>query len=391
MLNFNFQAPTRILFGQGETNKLGKEIRKHGSRVLLVYGGGSIKKSGLYDQVVQILADHAITCIELSGVQPNPRIDSVRQGVTLCRKHQLDFVLAVGGGSSLDCAKAIAAGVKYEGDPWDFFIGKAFIKEALPIGSILTLAATGSEMNPFTVISNPETGEKLGTGSTRLNPRFSILDPVHTFSVSAEQTAAGTADIMSHVFEQYFSPTPGTYIQDRMAEAMLKTCIKYGPLAIAEPDNYEARSNLMWTSSLALNGLLSTGKITDWATHDIEHKLSALYDITHGLGLAILTPYWMKQVLNEQTAAKMATYARNVWDITETNDMQAALEGIAQTANFFRSLGIPATFKDIGLNTDQLTEIAADVTSKGSLGSFKKLTYEDVLNILQSAYWGTGF
>lgn len=386
MLNFDFQMPTRILFGQGKTSELGNEIRKHGSRVLLVYGGGSIKKSGLYDQVVQILADHAITCIELSGVQPNPRIDSVRQGVALCRKHQLDFVLAVGGGSSLDCAKAIAAGAKYEGDAWDFFIRKAFIKEALPIGSILTLAATGSEMNPFAVISNPETGEKLGTGSPSLNPRFSILDPVHTFSVPAEQTAAGTADIMSHIFEQYFSPTPGTYIQDRMAEALLKTCIKYGPLAVAEPDNYEARSNLTWTGSLALNGLLSTGKITDWATHDIEHKLSALYDITHGLGLAILTPHWMKQVLNEQTAAKMATYARNVWDVTEADDMQAALEGIAKTADFFRSLGMPATFKDIGLNTDQLTEVAAHVTSSRNLGSFKKLTYEDVLNILQSAY-----
>lgn len=391
MLNFDFQMSTRILFGQGKISELGKEIVKYGSRVLLVYGGGSIKKSGLYDQVTQILQDNSISYKELSGVQPNPRIDSVRKGVALCREHQLDFVLAVGGGSSIDCAKTIAAGAKYADDSWDFFTRKARIQDALPIGTILTLAATGSEMNPFAVISNPETGQKLGTGGPSLKPRFSILDPACTFSVPAEQTAAGTADIMSHIFEQYFSPTPGTYIQDRMAEAMLKTCIHYGPIAITEPDNYEARANLMWTGSLALNGLLSTGKATDWATHDIEHELSALYDITHGLGLAILTPYWMHQVLNEQTAAKMAAYARNVWDIAEPDDMQAALKGIAQTAVFFRSLGLPAGLKDIGLNADRLPKIAAQASSRGTLGSFKELAYEDVLKILQAAYRGKDF
>lgn len=386
MQSFNFYLPTRILFGQGKIEELGNEVLKHGKTVLLVYGGGSIKRNGLYQRVQQIFQGYAISCVELAGVQANPRIDSVRQGVALCREHQVDFVLAIGGGSSIDCAKTIAAGAKYEGDAWDFFTHKAKIQDALPIGTVLTLAATGSEMNPFAVISNPDSDQKLGTGSPCLNPRFSILDPAYTYTVPAEQTAAGTVDIMSHIFEQYFSPTPGAYIQDRMAEAMLRTCIHYGPIAIAEPDNYEARANLMWTGSLALNGLLSSGKITDWATHDIEHELSARYDITHGLGLAILTPHWMNQVLSAQTVAKFAVYAQNVWGIEILTEMQAARDGIAKTANFFEALGLPGSLQEIGLETDRLEEIAAAATSRGSLGSFKKLAYEDVLQILQAAY-----
>lgn len=386
MLNFNLQLPTQILFGQGKIEELGKEILKYGNTVLLVYGGGSIKRNGLYDRIQQILSENAITCLELSGVQANPRIDSVRAGVKMCRQHQVDLVLAAGGGSTIDCAKIIAAGAKYEGDAWDFFSRKSRIKDALPVGTVLTLAATGSEMNSFAVISNPETAQKLGTGGPNLMPRFSILDPAYTFTVPADQTAAGTVDIMSHIFEQYFSPSPGTYIQDRMAEAMLKTCIHYGPIAIAEPDNYEARANLMWTGSLALNGLLSSGKITDWATHDIEHELSARYDITHGLGLAILTPCWMSHVLNEQTAGKMAEYARNVWGIEDPEDLQTARQGIAKTAEFFKSLGLPGSLKEIGIEANHLDEIATRITSGGTLGAFKKLGHADVLQILQAAY-----
>ena len=302
MLDFNIHFPTRIRFGRGKIENLGQEILAWGDKVLLVYGGGSIKRSGLYDQVLQIFKDNSITHVELSGVQPNPRISSVRQGVELCKKHEVHLVLAVGGGSTIDCAKIIAAGAGYDGDAWDFFTRKAKINYALPIGTVLTLAATGSEMNANAVISNDDTKEKLGTGSPVLIPRFSILDPEYSFTVPPEQTASGTVDIMSHIFEQYFSLTPETFIQDRLAEAMLKTCIHYGPIAIAQPDNYEARANLMWTGSLALNGLLGAGKRTDWATHDIEHEISALYDVTHGLGLAVLTPYWMQYVLDEQTA-----------------------------------------------------------------------------------------
>ncbi len=388
MLNFNIHVPTRIHFGRGKIEDLGKELLTYGNKVLLVYGGGSIKRSGLYDQVLQVFQNNDITHVELSGVQPNPRISSVRQGVELCKKHGIDLVLAIGGGSTIDCAKIIAAGASYDGDAWDFFTRKAKINYALPIGTVLTLAATGSEMNPNAVISNDDTKEKLGTGSPVLIPRFSILDPEYSFTVPPEQTAAGTADIMSHVFEQYFSPTSGTFIQDRLAEAMLKTCIHYGPIAIAQPDNYEARANLMWTGSLALNGLLGAGKRTDWATHDIEHEISALYDVTHGLGLAVLTPYWMHYVLDEQTAPRLAEYARNVWEIEESDDIIAAQTAIKKTAEFFKSLNLAGNLKEIGVQQEHLTEMAEKVTSRGPLGAFKKLEYQDVLNILQMAYDG---
>ena len=388
MLNFNLQFPTRIHFGQGKIEELGKEILQYGTRVLMVYGGGSIKRNGLYDQVVQAFNNNGIYYKELSGVQSNPRISSVRDGVAICKEHNIQLVLAVGGGSSIDCAKIIAAGAKYEGDAWDFFTRKARINEALPLGTILTLAATGSEMNGNAVISNEATLQKKGTGSSYLIPQFSILDPVYTYTVPSEQTAAGTADIMSHVFEQYFSPTPGTFIQDRLAEAMLKTCIHYAPIAIAEPINYEARANLMWTGCLALNGLLSAGKRTDWATHDIEHELSALYDITHGLGLAILTPYWMLHVLDEQTAVRLAEYARQVWGISENDEMTAARAGIKKTAAFFRSLGLAGSLKEIGVENKSLQEMAEKAASSRGLGAFKTLHYQDVLEILQAAYEG---
>jgi len=388
MLNFNLQFPTRIHFGQGKIEELGKEILQYGTRVLMVYGGGSIKRNGLYDQVVQVFNNNGIYYKELSGVQPNPRISSVRDGVAICKENNIQLVLAVGGGSSIDCAKIIAAGAKYEGDAWDFFTRKARINEALPLGTILTLAATGSEMNGNAVISNEATLQKKGTGSSYLIPQFSILDPVYTYTVPSEQTAAGTADIMSHVFEQYFSPTPGTFIQDRLAEAMLKTCIHYAPIAIAEPINYEARANLMWTGCLALNGLLSAGKRTDWATHDIEHELSALYDITHGLGLAILTPYWMLHVLDEQTAVRLAEYARQVWGISENDEMTAARAGIKKTAAFFRSLGLAGSLKEIGVENKSLQEMAEKAVSSRGLGAFKTLHYQDVLEILQAAYEG---
>lgn len=389
MQNFTYQVGTRILFGKGQIEQLGKEILKYGRKVLLVYGGGSIKRSGIYEQVVKILSENGIEYVELSGIQPNPRVSSVRKGIELCRQHGVDFILPVGGGSTIDCAKIIAAGVMYEGDPWDFFTRKARIKGALPVGTVVTLAAAGSEMNGNAVISNEDTLEKMGTGSMHLIPKFSILDPVYTFTVPAEQTAAGIADIMSHIFEQYFSLTPGTFIQDRMAEAMLKTCIYYAPQVIANPEDYEARANIMWTGSLALNGLIGEGKQEDWATHAMEHELSAIYDITHGLGLAILTPYWMDYVLSEETAPKFGEYARNVWEIEgELDDMKLARAGIEKTAAFFRSLGLASTLKEVGVEEDRLEEMAVRVTVRGAIGGFKKLEKEDVLKIYQKAYRG---
>lgn len=389
MLNFNFHVPTRIIFGRDRIGELGKEVRKYGNRVLLVYGGGSIKRTGLYDRVIDILTGNGVSYVELSGIQPNPRITSVRDGVKLCRDNQVELVLAVGGGSVIDCAKIIAAGVNYEGDPWDFFIHKARITGALPIGTVLTLAATGSEMNVNAVISNEDTGQKLGIGSRHLYPRFSILDPTYTFTVPASQTAAGTADIMSHVFEQYFSPTPGGFILDRMAEAMLKTCIYYGPIAVAEPNNYEARANLMWTGTLALNGLLSSGRETDWGVHEIEHVISALYDVTHGVGLVILIPHWMRHVLSERTAPKLAEYARRVWDIVGDDDFVVASLGIEKTAAFFRSLGLATNLREVGVKESRLEEMADQLTAnRQPLGAFGQLNRSDVLAILRAAYRG---
>lgn len=386
MLDFNFQVPTRVLFGKNKIEKLGKEIRKSAQRILLVYGGGSIKRSGLYDTVINILHDEKIDFYELPGVQPNPRIASVHSGVELCRKNNLEMILAVGGGSTIDCAKIIAAGVYYEGDPWDFFLRKAVINKALPVGTILTIAATGSEMNGNAVISNEATQEKLGTGSPLLYPAFSILDPQYTFSVSAFQTAAGTADIMSHVFEQYFSVNQEAYLQDRLAEAVLKTCIKFAPIALREPENYTARANLMWAGSIALNGLLGTGKITDWATHGIEHEISAIYDVTHGLGLAILIPHWMKYVLDKDTLTKFCTYARNVWNLEGEDSFELAHQGIEKTTLFFKDMGLTGSLKEIGVKESDLEIMATKATARGSLGNYRKLYKQDVWQILKKAF-----
>lgn len=386
MLDFTFQNPGKILFGQNQLDKLAQEIKAYGNRILLVYGGGSIKRSGLYNRTVNILKENDIFFVDLPGVQSNPRISMVREGVRLCRENNLQLVLGVGGGSTIDCSKAIAAGFFYENDPWDFFIRKARINAALPIGCILTIAATGTEMNVNTVISNEETLEKKGSGSRHLIPKFSILDPTLTYTVPPFQTAAGVADIMSHIYEQYFSPTPGTFLQDSLGEAILKTCIKYAPLAIKEPENYEARANIMWASTLALNGLLSTGKLTDWATHMIEHEVSAMYDTTHGAGLAILAPHWMEYVLDDDTVNKLSSYARNVWDVSQENDFAAAQAGIKKTGDFFSSIGLPSSLKEMGVKEDSLAKIAENATANGPLGRFKPLAKEDVLSILQKAY-----
>ncbi|MBO8158162.1 iron-containing alcohol dehydrogenase [Thermosyntropha sp.] len=386
MLDFVFHNPTKIIFGKGKISKLGEEIVPYSRRILLVYGEGSIKRNGIYYQVVDILKESGIEYKELSGVKPNPRLDSVREGIKLCREHSLDMVLAVGGGSVIDCAKIIAAGFFYDGDPWDFFTRKAKIEKALPIGAVLTLAATGSEMNGNAVISNDETKAKKGVGSSHLLPKFSILDPLLTCTVPPLQTAAGVADIMSHVFEQYFSANEGAYLQDRIAESVLKTCIHYAPIALKEPENYEARANLMWASTIALNGILSTGKLTDWATHMIEHEVSALYDIAHGVGLAILIPYWMEYVLDEQTVGKFAAYAINVWGVTGNNEWEMAKEGIGKTRAFFKALGLPSRLNEVGIQREDLEIMAEKAVTDEELGRFKKLNRQDVLSILKNAF-----
>jgi len=387
MLDFNYAISTKILFGKNKIERLGEELKQYGKNILFVYGGGSIKKTGLYDSVTNIFTRNSIIYHELPGVQPNPRITSVRQGIKLCREQNIESIIAVGGGSVIDCAKTIATGVYHTGDPWDLFLlGDSTIKKALPIGTILTLAGTGSEMNGNAVISNEETEQKLAIHSDLLRPKFSILDPTYTFTVPKNQTAAGTVDIFSHILEQYFSPTKDAFVQNRVAESLLITCIHYGPIALKEPTNYEARAQLMWTSSLALNGLLGYGRITDWATHGIEHAVSAAYDVTHGAGLAILTPYWMEYVLSEETTDKFVEYAQNVWQIKGRNDLAVARKGIEKTREFFANLGMPKTLRDVGVKEDKLEDMAEKTVLYGDVGKFKKLGKNDVLAILKNAF-----
>ncbi|MBC2855501.1 iron-containing alcohol dehydrogenase [Cetobacterium sp. 2A] len=389
MENFTYYIPTKILFGKNQTEKLGKEISSYGKKVLFLYGKNSIKKNGVYDDVVNSLAAHNISFVELSGVDPNPRIETVKRGAELCREHNLDLVLAVGGGSTIDCAKAIAAQAKYDGDVWqDLYVDKKLNKltSALPVATVLTLAATGSEMNGNSVISNPETDKKLSISSNLLRPVVSVLDPTYTFSVNKYQTAAGAVDIISHLFEQYFSPDKNGYLQSRLIESLLKTVIHFAPKAYEFPEDYEARANIMWAGSLALNGLPSYGKVsTDWATHGIEHELSAKYDITHGVGLGILTPYWMEYVLSPENVHRFVDYGKAVWKIPGTDAMDVARKSIEITREFFSSLGIPETLSEVGIDSSKLVEMAESATVYGPLGTMKKLQKEDVLEILRKA------
>lgn len=385
MLNFHYNIPTEIYFGKGQICNLGVNLKKISDKVLLVYGGGSIKKIGLYDKVVEQLKENGITFFELPGVEPNPRIESVRKGIRIVRTNHITAVLAVGGGSTIDCAKVIASGACYDGDPWDLVVDESKITKALPVVSVLTLSATGSEMDGFAVISDLQKNEKWGTGNDITRPVFSILDPEYTYSVSKRQTAAGTADIMSHTFENYFNQEKGAFLQARFCEGILKTCIKYAPIALKDPENYEARANLMWSSSMAINGIVSYGEGTAWSVHPMEHELSAFYDITHGVGLAILTPYWMEYVLNDDTLWRFAEYGKNVWGLTGEDDMQIAKEAIAKTREFFISLGLPSTLSEIGI-TDAHFDVMAQKAADGGLAyGFVPLDKEDVKKIFYHA------
>ena len=385
MQNFYYNIPTKVYFGKGQIENLGAAMKAVSESVLLVYGGGSIKKNGLYDKVIAQLAKNGIRYCELSGVEPNPRIESVREGVRICRENELKAVLAVGGGSTIDCAKIIASGCCYDGDPWDQVVDNSKITEALPVAAVLTLAATGSEMDGFAVISDLSKNEKWGSGNELTKPVFSIMDPEYTFTVPARQTAAGTADIMSHTFENYFTSEKGAYLQARFCEGVLKTCIRYAPEAMEKPDSYEARANLMWASSMAINGICSYGENTAWAVHPMEHELSAFYDITHGVGLAILTPYWMEYVLNDETMWRFVEYGKNVWGITDGTDEEIARAAIEKTKEFFASLGLPSKLSEIGIDDEHFDIMAEKAAAGGLEYGFIPLYKDDVINIFRNA------
>ncbi len=386
MYNFKYEVGTKIFFGRNQIVNIGKEIKMYSDKVLIVYGGGSIKKNGIFDAAIEQLNISNIEYFELGGVDPNPRIESVREGAKICKEKGINAILAIGGGSSIDCAKAISAATKYDGDAWDIVINKKLIKDAIPVFSILTLAATGSEMNGNSVISDYKNNLKLGTRSPLLIPKASILDPEYTYSVPRKHTAAGTADIISHTFENYFTSEKGGYLQARMAEAILKTCFYYGPIACREPENYEARANLMWASSWAINGLISNGIANNWSVHPMEHELSAFYDVTHGEGLAILTPAWMRYVLNDETVDKFVEYGINVWGIDSSLDkFDIANTAIDMTQEFFtKELGIPANLSELGIDNKYFDKMATQAVRGESIKGFVELTAEDVRKIYES-------
>lgn len=383
MNSFVYDIPVKVYFGENQLCNLGEELKKYGKRVLLTYGGGSIKKIGLYDKIVEEIKNAGLELFELSGIEPNPRIESVRKGADICKEENIDVLLAVGGGSTLDATKFMAAGACVDHDPWDFLSKCAPIEKALPIITVLTLSATGSEMDCGGVISNLETQDKIGRMAAPMLPKVSFLDPTLTYSVNSYQTACGAVDMMSHILEVYFNMNEDLYMLDCFMEGMMKTIIKYAPIAMKEPNNYEARANLMWTSSWAINGFARGGKQQAWSCHPMEHELSAIYDITHGLGLAILTPRWMEYCLDESTASKYYQFGVNVFGIDSSlSEMEVAKKSIEALSNFFfNTLGLKSTFKEIGIDDKNFEIMAKKSCNNGILEGFKPLKQKDIENI----------
>ena len=390
MQNFTYYIPTSIYFGKGALSNLKPAIKKYGDKVLLVYGGGSIKRIGLYDDIVSILTGEQIEFYELGGVEPNPRISTVKKGIKLCKEHNINLIIAAGGGSTCDCSKAISAGLFYDGDTWDLCKDRTLITNGIPIIAIPTIAATGSEMDCVGVITNEETQDKKGLGHPVLFPKVAICDPTYTFSVSAFQTASGTADIISHTLETYFRTVEGAYFQERMCESVLKTCFHYGAIATKDPGNYEARSNLMWASEWAMNGMLKCGFSGPWVVHPIEHQLSAYYDVAHGAGLAVITPAWFRKIYENPDSHRLfRNYAVNVFGFSpELSDDELADLSIKATEKFFfEDMKLPATLRDLGINDKSNFEIMAEKSVRDGVGSaFIPLTKDDVIEIFENSF-----
>ena len=388
MLNFQFYNPAKIIFGKDEENNVGKYTIEYGKRVLLHYGGGSIKKTGLYDKVVQSLKNENIEIIELGGVCPNPVLSLVREGIEICKKENIDFILAVGGGSVIDSAKAISVGAKIDGDIWEYFMDKSKkFDDAIPLGVILTIPATGSESSTSSVITNEENLFKRSLSTTKYIPKFSILNPELTYTLPSYQTACGCSDILSHLMERYFTQVDHVDFTDRLLEASMKTVLLNAPLAIENPNDYNVRAEIMWVGTLAHNGLLNTGRIGDWASHYIEHELSALYNLTHGAGLSIITPAWMKYVYKENPD-KFIQFAHRVFDIdfAYNEKEQTILEMIKKLENWYKSLGLPTRLSDVNIDDSHFMEMAEkSLVGRGLMGNFKKLNAEDICNIYRLA------
>lgn len=388
MENFNFYSPTEFVFGKGRENECGKYVKKYGgTKVLIHYGSGSAVRSGLLDRVKKSLDAENIPYVELGGVQPNPRDTKIYEGIELCRKEGVDFILSVGGGSCIDSSKGIALGVPYDGDFWDFYGTGKPVEKALPIGTVLTIAAAGSEGSGASVVTKEEGMLKRDTGSDLLRPRFSVLNPELTCTLPAYQTACGATDIMAHVFERYFTNTPEVEITDRLCEAVLLTMIKEVPRVIAEPCNYEARANIMWAGTVAHNDIIGVGRSQDWNSHKIEHELSGLYDCAHGAGLAVVMPAWMEFTM-EHNVMRFAQAAVRIWgcEMNFENPAETAKEGIRAFRCFLRSIGMPINFEELDAKEEDIPVLVEKLgLGDGKTGGFVQLTSADVAEILKIA------
>jgi alcohol dehydrogenase len=384
MENFVFYNPTRIYFGKDQELQVGKYVKVYSDNMLFLYGGGSIKKTGLYKRITESLYENSIHFLELSGVEANPRLELVREGIKLCREKQIDFILAVGGGSVIDSAKAIAVGVKYEGDVWDFFIKKAVPQDALPIGTVLTVAAAGSEMSNSCVISKQDEKLKRSFDNEIIIPKFSILNPAITYTVSPYQTACGIADTLSHLMERYFTLVEQADVTDRMLEGLMKTVIHYAPRAIKNPTDYDSRAELMWAATLAQNGLLNTGRIGDWGCHAIEHELSGEFDIAHGAGLAMITSSWMRYG-NKANKNRFVQFAQRVFNVEFPNyDVDGIIEeGIARLEGFFEIIGLEHDLVRMDISKAVLKKIAdRAVLHSIRRGRFLPMDANDIYRVL---------
>jgi len=388
MDNFTFQNTTKIIFGKGAENQVGEEVIKYSKKILLHYGGGSIKKTGLYDKVVASLTKAGVSYIELGGVKPNPKLSLVQEGIKICRDNNIGFILAVGGGSVIDSSKAISIGALYNGDVWDFYLGKSEITKALPIGTILTIPAAGSESSTGSVITNEDGFYKRAVNSDIIYPKFSILNPELAFTLPKYQVASGSADIMAHLMERYFTNSRSVELMDRLIESTLKTVINNVTQVLDQADNYDAWAEIMWSGTIAHNNLLNTGRVGDWGSHDIEHELSGIYDVAHGAGLAVIFPAWMKYVYKHDIN-RFAEFAVRVWNVENSfwSPEKTALEGIKKLEDFFKLLGLPTNLEELGIVDDRLEEMASKATNSdlSTVGNFVKLGKDDVYSILKLA------
>ncbi len=388
MENFTYCTPTRYVFGAGAENEAGKEAAAIGvKRVLTVYGGGSAVRSGVLDRVRASLAAAGIESIELGGIEPNPLDGPVREGIELCRSNNIDGILAVGGGSVIDTAKAIALGVPYSGDFWDFYSGKSIPAEALPVGVVLTIPAAGSEGSGNSVITLAKDKIKISLRTDYvLRPKFALLNPELTYTLPPYQSASGIADMMAHIMERYFTPTPDVEITDRVSEGILKAIIGEARKVMKNPEDYQARANIMWSGTLAHNGICGTGRREDWASHAIEHEISAMYNVTHGAGLAVIFPAWMT-FMAQRAPGKIAQFARRVFDVSNPDDSAAALEGIQCLKAFFGSIGLPVTFAELGVPQTDIDEMVRRLhINKGeAIGGYLILRAEDTAEIYRLA------